>query len=268
MCPMRKRTTCCLDNPAMHHQLNMLRRIPGVLLLLAFIALSTSVVSGQAGQPVPRRVAILFIGNSYTYYNDLPGILQSMAVQDSDTLEVDVQSVVEGGARLSTHWNRKTIELIRRGDWDYVVLQEQSLAPLDIRDQFLDYGKRFAAEIRAVKATPVLYVTWSREQRPADQKHLDDAYAELARATGAIVVPVGAVWQELRTNRNIPSLYADDGSHPTPMGSYVAASTFYRVLFGKSSPVRAGITHGLQPDLVRTIHRSIEASVTPAVNNR
>jgi hypothetical protein len=228
---------------------------------LVIALLATSALAGQEIQSRSLRISILFIGNSYTYYNDLPGTLRSMAAAGQDTLDVRVASVVEGGASLRAHWNQRTIELIRRGAWDYVVLQEQSLAPLEARDQFLTYGKRFANEIRASNAKAVLYLTWSRQQRPADQERLNQAYADLARETDAMIVPVGPVWQEFRYIEGVPNLYAEDGSHPSTVGSFVAVSTFYRMLFGESPPDRSGLAYGLEPRTVRLIRQGIEDAV-------
>jgi hypothetical protein len=233
--------------------------------LVVLLATAPACVAEQARQTGTSGVDILFIGNSYTYYNDLPGMLRSMAAADSDALDVHVASVVEDGASLRSHWNGRTMDLIRRGGWEYVVLQEQSLAPIDARDQFMEYGKRFTGEIQAANAKPVLFLTWSHQQRPTDQEQLNQAYATLAQQTGAVLVPVGRVWQALRDGGSgVPTLYADDGSHPSPVGSLVAASTFYRVLFGESLTTRTGTAHGLSAKATRGIQEAIEAAM-PAV---
>ena len=237
------------------------RRITCGVVRLALIASVASPLSGQVAQPKAPRIDVLFIGNSYTYYNDLPGMLRAMAAASHDSIDVNAASVVEGGASLRTHWNRRTIDLIRNGDWDYVVLQEQSLAPLEARDEFMAYGMRFARQIRAAKAKPVLYLTWSRQQRPADQSRLNEAYGALARETDAIIVPVGPVWQELRELEGVPGLYADDGSHPSSFGSFVAAATFYRTIFGETLPEQGWLAHGVQRRAIRVVQRAVEGAV-------
>lgn len=237
------------------------RRILQYLTFLALIASATASLVGQeVDQPSAPRVDILFIGNSYTYYNNLPGILHSIAAARLD-LNLHIATVVEGGASLRSHWNESTVELIRRGGWDYVVLQEQSLAPLEAPDQFTLYGKRFANEIRGANARPVLYLTWSREQRPEDQVRLNEAYLELARETQAMIVPVGPVWQELRATEGMPDLYAEDGSHPSPFGSFVAAITFYRVILRDMPPDTSGLTHGVHRHTMRLVQNAVEDAI-------
>lgn len=206
-----------------------------------------SAAAAQVDVSGPKQIRILFIGNSYTYFNDLPQTLQSMAAAGSESRTVHVASVAEGGATLRSHWTNSTRELIRRGAWDYVVLQEQSLLPLQERARFLEYGMRFANEVRASNGQPVLYMTWSRRGRDAAQDSLNDAYVELARATGATIVPVGPAWEEFRQLDAVSSLYTDDGSHPSRLGSFVAASAFHRVLFRTLSPDSYGTDNGLEP---------------------
>ena len=211
--------------------------------------------------PAKSPLRVLFVGNSYTYFNDLPAMLRTLAGAGRDSIVVHVASVTEGGASLRTHWNDRTIARIRERAWDYVVLQEQSLTPIERRPQFVDYGRRFAAEIRSAGAQVVLYLTWAREQRPADQALLDSAYLGLAEETGALVVPVGAAWQELRNVRGLPSLFDEDGSHPSPFGSFVAATVFHRVLFGALPPVSSGTRFGIQAQTVPLVHQAVEAAV-------
>jgi hypothetical protein len=147
---------------------------------------------------------------------------------------------VVGGATLEQHWRTGTaVERIREGGFDYVVLQEQSLRPIDDPERLLDYGVRFAREIRQSGAQPVVFLTWSRRERPASQDTLDQAVGRLAAATQALLVPAGPAWQELRRLDATADLYDDDGSHPSPLGSYVAAQAFYRVLYGRPAPARA-----------------------------
>ena len=77
----------------------------------------------------------------------------------------------------------------------------------------------------------VLFMTWARKQAPENQKLLTDSYNEIGEELAATVVPVGTAWQKLLENHDEPVLHAEDGSHPTVAGSYLAACTFYAALF-------------------------------------
>lgn len=193
----------------------------------------------------PRATRVLFIGNSYTYYNNLPRVLEALAASASPPVRLETRAVTLGGARLQTHWEGgAALEALREGGWDYVVLQEQStLGGLlvdgrpEVNDPerfFFPYARRFHAEARQRGAKTVLSLTWSRRQVPEAQARLDHAFLSLGREVGAAVAPMGPAWLTVREQHPDVSLYREDGSHPTPAGTYLAACTLYATLFGRS----------------------------------
>ncbi len=185
-------------------------------------------------------VRVLFIGNSYTYFNDLPGLLARLAAANG--LELVTESVVEGGMTLLGHLRcGEALSRIRSGGWDAVVLQEQSTRPLDAPGLMEAAVQELAGEVDRVGARTALYLTWARHDHPDDQAALDSAYRRCAAAVGASVVPVGPCWQRALAEDPSLALYEQDGSHPAPMGTYLAACAFYAVLAGRSpvgTPVR------------------------------
>jgi hypothetical protein len=121
-----------------------------------------------------------------------------------------------------------------------VVLQDQSLLGEGLRDgQFvvnspslLHWAVRlFDGEIRQLGARTVILLTWSRRSEPDQQADLDFAYDSIARELGATLAPVGRVWQRVRHDNPDLELYAPDGSHPSPLGSYLLACTLLSALF-------------------------------------
>jgi photosystem II stability/assembly factor-like uncharacterized protein/lysophospholipase L1-like esterase len=198
-----------------------------------------------AAQARPLRV--LFIGNSYTYFNDLPGLVASLARGARPSRAVHTEMVAQPGASLRDHWlDGAALAAIRRTRWDAVVLQEQSMLGVMLvhgrptvndPDQFHAFGRRFIREITAAGATPVLYLTWARRPTPDTQDRLTRAYAALAAATGARLAPVGVAWQQARAQRPALELFDPDGTHPSPAGSYLAAATLLATITG--TPARA-----------------------------
>lgn len=182
-----------------------------------------------------RPLRVLFVGNSYTYVNDLPWLVGQLASSAGGARRLETGMVAEGGATLRSHWEGgRALEAIRAGRWDYVVLQEQSSLPLNQPDVMRKYARLFDAEIRRAGARTVFYLTWSRQSRPETQAALTEAYAGVARELGAELAPVGTAWHSaLRENPRL-ALYSEDGSHPGPAGSYLAACVFYSVFYGKS----------------------------------
>ncbi len=190
----------------------------------------------------PLRV--LFIGNSYTYYHNLPEIMAGLAAGAVPPRQLHVAMEVEGGATLQRHWMRGTaLRRIEEESWDFVVLQEQSMLGVTLVEGapaindpafFQQYARLFDRAIRRRGARTVLYSTWSRRNAPASQQAaLDAAYGALGREIGALVAPVGATWQRVRAERPTLELFDPDGSHPSPVGSLLAASVLWGVIGGE-----------------------------------
>jgi len=205
------------------------------LLLLLVSSLSFS----QANSSDTTR--ILFIGNSYTYFNSSPELLKALAQEKFSEKVVETQLISAGGLTLNQHWNGNiALPTIRSGKWDYVVLQEHSKLGMGVlidndmyfgkTGLFFEYARKFGAEIKKAGAKTVFLMTWSVRERPQEQKTLTFAYTKMASELDAILAPVGLVWDKVRTNDQL-DLYFRDGSHPSPQGSYLLATTLFATLF-------------------------------------
>jgi hypothetical protein len=178
---------------------------------------------------------ILFVGNSFTARNDLPGLIAKLAAARGKSLEHGMISA--GGASLRTHWNAGEARMaIEKGHYDRVVLQEQSTLPVKNAKRMHENVRLFDEAIKAADSTTVLYMTWARLNAPELQQAITDAYTGVGREFGATVVPVGLAWQRFLRQHDEPVLHDKDQSHPTLAGSYLAACAFLAVLF-QESPV-------------------------------
>lgn len=192
---------------------------------------------GQTSNPlaVATKTSILFIGNSFTNRNDLPGLLTQLAAAATPARSLQTSRVIANGMSLKTHWDRgEARKAIRSSDWDYVVLQEQSTLPLKNRQKMHEYVRLFDGEITSHGAKTVLYLTWARLDTFQRQDELSDAYLSIGRELGAIVVPVGVAWQRVLSEHPQITLHDRDKSHPNPTGSYLAACVFFASLFHRS----------------------------------
>jgi hypothetical protein len=177
---------------------------------------------------------VLFVGNSYTYYNNLPWIIQELSAKESQPLEFEMVSFP--GCGLDVHWqNGSALNAIYQKKWDYVVLQEFSLRPIDDKASFFRFGSMFNEYIRRNGAKTLFYMTWARKATPEKQIILTNAYTSLAAELGAGVAPVGMAWENSLMTKPDLALHVEDGSHPRPEGSYLAACVFYATLYGKSA---------------------------------
>ena len=214
--------------------------------------------------PAGPAVRVLFIGNSLTYYNDMPSMVAGLAATAGINMQYDLHA--PGGRRLADHAvDREALAKIDRGTWHFVVIQEQSQWPAFpdwVVQRDMDPPAR-ALRDRIKRANPratvVLYMTMARRngdpQNAASipmpelatfagmQARINRTYVRLGRELGATVVPVGRAWEAVRRSRPSLNLYSDE-IHPNAVGSYLAACVFYATLF-RRNPVGLSYTAGL-----------------------
>ena len=197
----------------------------------------------------------LFIGNSFTARNDVPGLIASLAAARGKTLEHELISA--GGASLRMHWNKLAAQReIERTRYDWIVLQEQSTLPVKNARRMHENVRLFDEPIRASGARMALYLTWARANAPQNQRLITDAYTSIGEELGATVVPAGVAWERVLAMPGHPVLHDKDGSHPTLAGSYLAACVFIAVLFGENPVGIASTLKGLGPADVELLQQA------------
>ena len=205
----------------------------------------------KAPPKIGPPIRVLFIGNSFTQRNDLLALIEHMAASVPEPKVIETKRIVANGASLRQHWNKgEALAAIQEGQWDYVVLQEQSTLPIKNAQRFHENVRLFDEEIKKSGAKTALYLTWARKNVPETQDALDGATRAIGEETGALVVPVGLAWRATLAKEATIELYDKDGSHPSEAGSYLAACVFIAVLLGQS-PVGLAI-----PDSIRLADKS------------
>ena len=239
------------------------------LFLLLALLLLPGWPTARADEP-PLKV--LFIGNSYTYVNDLPSLVVGLA-DAAGGRKIETDQRLPGGYTFQQHvGDKKAIEKIRERKWDVVVLQENSLQPILKRESMHTFARILHEEISKQGAKTVFYLTWARQNIPQMQdgadpvaapdyaramyqmsrakdmdfdawckQHeaglaggLNGAYFDIAQKLNAAVAPVGMAWKKALAANPKLVLHQPDKSHPNPKGSYLAACVFYATLFDKS----------------------------------
>jgi len=179
-------------------------------------------------------LSVLFIGNSYTMFNRLPIMLEKLSAA-GNVADVRTELVAVGGCTFRRHWRQTGARsTIRCGGWDYVVLQDHSLAAIRQPDALQRYGLQFSDRIRAAGAEPIFYMTWARRHIPEMQKTITAAYTRLARRGKALLAPVGEAWELAFARRKDLVLHVADRSHANPAGTYLTACVFYAVIHDHS----------------------------------
>lgn len=209
--------------------------LAGLVLLTASWACGLGPVQGSAppSGPGDADLAILFIGNSLTFANHLPAIVE--ALLDAAGVDAAVSSVALPNAALEDHWNGSGARAaIGAGGWDWVVLQ-QGPSATEGRPSLLEYSQRFAPEVRRSGAEPALYMVWPSRARSRDFDGVFASYSDAARRVDGVFLPAGDAWRRAWAEDPSLQLYGRDGFHPAALGSYLAALTIVDGLTGISA---------------------------------
>ena len=182
--------------------------------------------------PPEDAFGVLFVGNSLTYTNDLPGIVEQM-LTSADIGPVAVASRSFPNFGLQDHWvNPSTLSAVA-GGWDVVIMQ-QGPSATEGRPSLLQYSKLFANEIRAAGGTPGLYMVWPSTARDFDFDGVSESYIMAADQVDGLLFPAGEAWRGVWERGVTLPLYSPDGFHPSPVGTYLAALVIYEQLSGHS----------------------------------
>lgn len=194
-------------------------------------------------QQSPDSVRILWIGNSFTFFNDVPKMVEDMAVLNN--IPVSTKRILKGGESFKGHLqNPELIRQLEKGGWDYVVMQEFSSTPAYSTKFIAENIFPYATEIDSLakKYSPgvetIYYMTWGHKNGNIRQTDypLDDTYElmqdriittyiDMAYENKGTVAPVGIAWRNIRDKYPEIELYSEDNFHPSLEGSYLAALT-------------------------------------------
>ena len=213
------------------------------LIFILFLLVSIDYLHSQ------DTTSVLFIGNSFTFYNNTPGILKDIAASKGKLIYTD--TAVTGGKDLKFHSEReRTYKLIKSRNWDYIVIQGHSneFAQPDGKVDSLTYpyAKKIIDSIHTYSTCSriLFYMTWGyKNGNPkwkaianydSMQYRIERQYLRFADKLHTGISPVGMVWKEVRTFNPEINLYAEDRFHPILTGSYLSACTFYTTIFGET----------------------------------
>lgn len=195
-----------------------------------------------------KTYKILFIGNSYTYCNNMPSDYFEEIMRAAG-YKVRVMSLTKGGWTLMNSSNAQdelgmqVDSVLKNQTFDFVVLQEQSMTPAVNAGSFYSGVRRLDKKIRESGATPVLYATWGRKQGSGDLAacgltaetmtwKLAASYEHMGQTHDIPVAHVGlAFWDIVQNGRRV-NLFDTDLSHPSAEGSYLAALTIFARITG------------------------------------
>ena len=228
------------------------------------------------------QTRVLFIGNSYTAVNNLPQLTADCALSIGFAgMPMEVASSTPGGTTFQMHTtNASTQALINEGNWDYVVLQEQSQLPSfpdsQVAAECFPFAAQLNNQILSVDSCTetVFYMTWGRQNGDAGNcaswppvctyegmdSLLNLRYRQMAIDNNAILSPVGALWNYIRNTYPEINLYSTDGSHPSLEGSYAAACSMIAVML-RTDPYLITYSSTLDPVVAEKIRLAAQTVV-------
>ncbi|MGO4818752.1 hypothetical protein [Flavobacterium sp. W22_SRS_FP1] len=198
------------------------------ILIVLFIC-----IYGQSSfaQVKKDSLRVLFVGNSFTYFYNLPQVVNAMSAS-SKKVHIETRTSLVGGSSISQHLNQEkgtqTVEILNNQTFDYVVINHHSLATIDDADSFFEDSKKMVELVRSKNAIPVFMMTWAYDSNPLMIKTIAATYDDMAKRLGVDVVPCGNLFTEVRKWRPDLNMFDDDDKHPSKHGTYLNGLAFFK----------------------------------------
>jgi hypothetical protein len=200
---------------------------------------------------------LLFIGNSHTYFNDMPVMV--LKLLEATGQKAHVTMITAGGKDLLFHAKRPDVLFnMRYGGYDAVIVQEKAsnFSPVDFEQGALAL-KNLADEL----GLPIFfYMPWALRDHREQQRPMTDTYHTFCRANRCHFAPAGEVFSRLLMTESPDLLYIEDGNHATAVGSYAAAVTVFYTITGRKRIIQPetikdpGLEAGYPLELCSKIH--------------
>lgn len=207
----------------------------------------------KAAEPVKTEPTILFLGNSMTYYNDLPTTFLDLS--QSGGFAPDVYELTEGYYRLeyfadeTDEMGAQVYDALKNYTWDYVILQEQSgISTMAAEDSMFPAARTLDSMIRKAGGESVFLMTWAYKEgysfnllglelkntKEEMQTKIAHNYMSISNELNAMLAPAGIAFMRCASSYPEIELWDEDMNHPSPAGTYLAACVLYKVLYDQS----------------------------------
>lgn len=219
----------------------IIKTISCIALVVAVLAGSIGNIQAQNSQAASKQLKdnekqvknVLFIGNSFTYYNTLCNVVQGIAKRNGHN--IDVTAATNGGKSLEYNAGAENVLTeIKKGGYDVVVLQD-IVSSFDAdklqrgADKIIPIVKQYSPDARIV-----FYEPWPKKffiSNPESKvPYFTDNYIKTANKVGAELAPAGEAYYDVYTNHG-KDYYCKDSLHPQPLGTFVSASTIFFTIF-------------------------------------
>lgn len=211
-----------------------------------------------------KKPRILFVGNSHTFYNNFSGMFVNIA--DALGHKADVHELSAGYYSLKQFADTgdrggEVLDQTLSGmKWDFVILQENTSSALSsvAEKEMFPPARILDEKIRASGAQTVFLMTWAPKKgvknmkREAAQSDIASCYMTIADELGSLLIPAGVGFMRCAKLYPEIELWNQDGQHPSPEGSYLAACLTYALIY-QESPQDCSYTGDLDEDVARKL---------------
>jgi hypothetical protein len=226
----------------------MMNRILSTLLIWLILSCKTQQISptnqpqinnnaasqGSAAKIFDESIAkkVAFVGNSQTYVNDVPKMVQEIGELEKNF--INITNFAVPNYSLEDHWNDGQVQVaLDKGKFDFMVAQQGSSALPESQVLLKEYARRFAEICKKHQTKMNLYMVWPIKSRLFDLDNVIYSYTEAAKATESSLSPVGLAWKKAWAIQPNITFYSPDELHASKKGSIMAAIVIYASLFKK-----------------------------------
>ena len=191
-----------------------------------------------ANSQIKDTLNILFVGNSYTYFYNLPIVVNEMSKHSNSTYIKTTHSLV-GGSTLENHVNQerntKTVDYLKNNKYDFVILYHHSLATID-RGKFFETSKKIIELVKKYNSIPIFMITWAYKPSPIMQKQINKMFLDMSKKFNIKFIPSGPLFSEsLKWRPDLPLADHGDIKHPSKYAVYLNGLLFYRYFTGEKT---------------------------------
>ncbi|MBR2594842.1 MAG: hypothetical protein IKE06_00785 [Solobacterium sp.] len=200
-----------------------------------------------------KKLRVLFLGNSHTYFNDLPVVFKNLCAAGQPDVEVEADLMAYPG--VTFEWHLQQSSQLRfallHGNYDYMIMQQAAHSPCPSPEQTIKDGKEIIRLAKANGVTPILCMPWAERKYPEHQAIMYNTYQTLSKEAGVTHTPTGYVFERVLNERPDIDMYFVDGEHCSPYGTYTRALSVYSVIFNASP-------EGLPAKSIRSVSSTLE----------
>lgn len=190
-------------------------------LLLILLTLLTYEASSQN---------ILYVGNSLTYSNDLPSMVESIARKLGKSIRTECICLPNYG--LEDHWKDGIVQSkINSGTYDYVVFQQGPSSQSYGRSSLIEYGGLISNLAVSKEAKPVYFMVWPSADFYSTIEGVIKNYRDAAIQNNAMLINGGEIWKRFNDIKNSFMVYSKDRFHPSIAGSFLMALAHIKTIF-------------------------------------